>query len=286
MRGRRVFVAVVAFGLIGCSVASSPPAQTIGESARPSSAMPSPITPTATPTAAATLPPPLPANSLDLRSLGWQSVVPELETSTADLIGYWLAVGSLDSETPAWFEPMTLHPWAFEPDTAFHPVVDGPAGGQVVHVADDGTTSEIRALDIRGRELGPIGTTPHIVYCLRLSPDGRSAYAVLLDRATGEDLGVFRVAVPGDGSIEQVMEPPTVDRAGGIRLVAVERFIRTLRVSANGSEVARIACGEPFGQCVLDVLTVADGTVRTHDAPGQSGDLVAIGDGVALGGSS
>jgi hypothetical protein len=112
------------------------------------------------------------------------------------------------------------------------------------------------------------------------------AYAVLLDRATGRDLGVFRVAVAGGGSIEQVMPPPAVDQSRTIRLVAVERFVRTLRVSADGSSVARLACGEPVGECVLDVLTVSDGRIRTYDEPPQSGELVAIGDGVALGGSS
>ncbi len=287
MRFGRVIVAGMAIGLVGCSVAISPPTPTSGKSARPSSAAPSPnaATPTAT-AAATTLPPPLPTDALDLGSLGWQTVVPEVDLTTTEPIGYWLAVGPLNTETPAWFEAMTLSPWAFDPETALHPVVDGPAGGHVVYVADDGTTSEIRALDIRGADLGTIGTTPHVVYTARLSLDGRSAYAVLLDRLTGQDLGVFRVALPGDGSVEQVMEPPAVDRAGQVRLVAVERFIRTVRVSADGSEVARLACGEPVGDCVLDVLTVTDGTVQAHEPPGQSGDLVAIGDGVALGGST
>ena len=234
---------------------------------------------------APTLSAPLADGTLDLTAFGWHSVVPELDTTSGDTIGYWLAVGSLDTETPAWFEPMAVHRSVFDEETTFRPVADGPAGGHVVHVADDGSTSEVRALDIRGTDLGAIGATPHVIHTVRLTPDGQVVYAVLLDRATGRDLGVFRVPIAGAGTIEQVMDPPAVDGAGDIRLVAVERFVRTLRISADGSEVARLACGEPFGRCVLDVLTVEDGIVRTHDAPGQSGDLVAIGDGVALGGS-
>ena len=279
MRVPRALVIGLAASLVGCSIAT-PPDSTVG--LPPTSAAPS----LSTASPAPTLTPPLADGTLDLAALGWHSVVPELEAATGDTIGYWLAVGSLDAETPAWFEPMTLHRRAFDEETAFHPVADGPAGGHVVHVADDGTTSELRALDIRGTDLGAIGATPHVVHTVRLTPDGQIAYAVFLDRTTGEDLGVFRVTIGGDGTTEQVMDPPAVDRASGIRLVAVERFVRTLRISADGSEVARMACGEPFGECVLDVLTVTDGIVRTYDAPGQSGDLVAIGDGVALGGSS
>lgn len=277
MRIRRVVLAAVTVGVIGCSVATSSPLETIDESVHPSS-----ITPSMT----ASLPSPLPEDALDLASFGWQSIVLEVDPETQEDVGYWLAVGSLDSEAPAWFEPLTLSPWAFDTSTPFHPVVDGPAGGQVVYVADDGGTSEVRGLGVDGTELAPLGTTSHVVYTLRLSPDGLSAYAVLLDRATGRDLGVFRVAVNGDGSFQQVMPPPAVDRTGDIRLVAVERFIRTLRVSADGSEVARVACGEPFGECVLDVLTVSDGAVRSSGTPDLSGHLVAIGDGVVLGGSS
>src|SRR3990172_2018185 len=62
--------------------------------------------------------------------------------------------------------------------------------------------------------------------------------------------------------------PPTAAAAGApaaIRLVAADRFVRTLRISADGSEVARLACGEPFGQCVFDLLEVADGSIARYN---------------------
>lgn len=279
MRVSRILVVSLAGSLIGCSVATP----TDSTASRPSA---SAGHPTSVASPSPTLPSPLPDGALDLAAFGWHTVVPEFEPATGDTIGYWLAVGSLAAEAPAWFEPMTLRPWVFDEEAPFHPVTDGPAGGRVVHVADDGKTSELRALEIGGTDLGAIGSTPHVIHTVRLTPDGEVVYAVLRDRVTGADLGVFRASLADGGTIEPVMDPPAVDNASDIRMVAVRRFVRILRISADGSEVARLACGEPFGQCVLDVLTVSDGIVRTYDAPGQSGDLVAIGDGVALGGSS
>jgi hypothetical protein len=94
------------------------------------------------------------------------------------------------------------------------------------------------------------------------------------------------VALDGDPHLDQVMPPPVVDTAGAVprfRLAATTRFVRELRITADGSQVARMACGQPFGQCVLDVLTITDGSVRTYEPPEQSGELAAIGDGVMLG---
>lgn len=251
-----------------------------GASAQPS------LNPMPTIGPAATLRASLPPGALDLSALGWQSVVQELDRTTQNLIGHWLAVGTLDSEKPAWYKPLTASPWRFQVFADQQPVVDGPAGGQVLYVSDNGVQSEIRVVDIHGVEAPLLGATPDVVYTARLSPNGQTAYLVLLERATGRDRGVFRVRLHGNGSIEQVMAPPTVDRAQAedvIRLAATTRFVRTLRISANGSEVARLACGEPYGLCVLDVLQLADGRTRTFDNAGQAGDLVAIGDGVILG---
>jgi hypothetical protein len=276
MKLRAALGASVLLALAGCGTEAT-------SASRTTSALP---TSTAAPVVPGqSLEPPLPTSELDPGSYGWQTVVPELDPETSEPIGFRLAVGTLASEEPAWFEPMEITPWPFEEPANLHPVVDGPAAGRVVHVADDGATSEIRVVDVRGNDLPVSGATPHVIHTIRLSPDGRTAYAVFLDRATGTDLGVFRLAVAGGGSVEQVMPPPMVDRSDAVRLVAIERFVRVLRVSADGSAVARLACGEPFGRCILDVLTVAEGRVRTYDDPPQSGDLVAIGDGVALGGS-
>ena len=243
-------------------------------------------TPAPTIDPAATLAPSLPAGTLDLHALGWQTVVPELSPATAEVIGHWLAVGTLDQAKPAWFKKLVEARWRFQLFATQQPVVDGPDGGRVLFVADNGASSEIRVVGVDGSAPRLVGTLPQVVYTARMSPDGRSAYLVVLDRATGRDQGVWRVSLQGSSPMHEVMPPPAVDLArmsGGIRLAATTRFVRTLRVSADGSQVARMACGEPYGECLLDVLTVADGRVSPYTPPEQSGELAAIGDGVMLG---
>ena len=164
--------------------------------------------------------------------------------------------------------------------------MDGPESGQVLFVSDDGSSSTVYVIGIDGSGPEPMQTLPGVAYTARLSPDGLAAYVVVLDRDTGRDLGVWRVRLHGAPLAQAVMPPPSVDRAalrGGNRLAATTRFVRKLQISADGSQVARLACGEPYGVCVLDVLNVIDGTIASNEPPGQSGDLTAIGDGVILG---
>ncbi|MGH9251695.1 MAG: hypothetical protein ACRD0W_19570 [Acidimicrobiales bacterium] len=212
-------------------------------------------------------------------------MIPEFEPSTQEPIGHWLAVGTLDSETPTWFEPLVEAPWQFSIYAEQKPVVDGPVEGQVLFTADDGVVTKIWTVGVGGEEPRFVAATPLVVFLARMAP--RSVgYLVAVDRTSGQDQGLFRVALDGDGSLDRVMPPPLVDQANtgsGIRLAATTRFERDVRVSPDGGQVARMACGDPFGTCVLDVLTVADGTVRGYAPPELSGDLEAVGDGMMLG---
>lgn len=234
------------------------------------------------------LSPQLPDDALDREAFGWQMVAPELDPATSEVIGHWLMVGTLADQEPTWSAKLVESPWQFESLAEQPTVADGPSAGMVVYVADDGATSEIRAVGIDGRERPPVGTTPHVVFAARLAPDASSVYLVLLDRSSGRDLGVFALELSGDGSFDPLMPPASVDRtgAGTIRLVAVTRFVRTLRVSADGSLLARLACGEPFGRCILDVIGIPDGPMLTYDPPDGSGELTDIGDGYVLGSST
>jgi hypothetical protein len=240
----------------------------------------------ATAAPSATLSPSLPPEALDPGELGWLSVVSELDPRSQEIVGHWLATGTLDSADPAWFEPLVETPWAFDLVADQQPVVDGPTAGEVLFVSDDGSRSEIRLVDVHGARARVIGATQDVVFTARLTPDGASAYIVLLDRSTGEDRGVFRVDAHGDGSLQRVMDPPAPAQAqgGGIRLAAVAAFIRKLRVSADGSELARWACGEPFG-CAFDVQQLSDATTAHYSNAGPPSDLVAVGDGYLLGSS-
>ncbi len=293
-RVERRLTVLIGLILAGCTASALPtggsPSSSRSVRATPDAnpnASASPIdTPAPTIDPAATRAPSLPAGTLDLSRLGWQTVVPELDPTTQQMIGHWLAVGTLDQAKPAWFKKLIESPWRFQLFATQQPVVDGPDGGRVLFVADNGASSEIRVVGVDGSAPQLVGSIPQVVYTARMSPDGTSAYLVVLDRATGRDQGVWRVSLQGNSTMHEVMPPPAVDLArmsGEIRLAATTRFVRTLRVSPDGSQVARMACGEPFGECLLDVLTLADGRVSQYAPPEQSGELAAIGDGVMLG---
>lgn len=291
--GSAAFVAVLLLALAGCGTgvaptreapsASASPAVTPDRS-QPASASPS-FDPLPTIDPAATIAPSLTPGALNLSDLGWQSVVQEFDPATSEPIGHWLAVGTLDRAEPSWFKKLIESPWRFSLYAVQQPVVDGPAGGKVLYVSDDGTSSAIRMIRVDGSESAVVTSIPEVVYTARLSPDGRSAYLVVLDRDSGRDQGVWRVSLQGDPATKVVMPPPSVDLAasGGNRLAATTRFVRVLRVSPDGSLVARLACGEPYGSCVLDVLTVAGGRISPYTPPDGSGELTAVGDGVMLG---
>lgn len=249
----------------------------------------SPVGPTPSSSAApqlATLSPSLPPDVLDLGALGWLSVVPELDPQSQQLIGHRLAIGTLNSAHPTWFQPLRESRWQFTLAADQQPVVDGPRSGKVLYVSDDGAHSEIRAISVHGGPVTVIGTTPDVVFAARLAPDAASAYVELLDRATGADRGVSRIELDGNGSMRQMMDPPTADAAhtsGPIRLAATHRFVRMLAISADGTELARLACGEPFGECAIDVQNLRDGTTVHYDNLGPLSDLMAIGGGYVLG---
>lgn len=210
-------------------------------------------------------------------------ISPELDPATAEVIGHWLSVGTLADQTPTWSVRLTETPWRFDSLAEQQPVVDGPVIGRVVYVADDGTTSTIHAVGIDGTEQPIAGATPHVILAARLAHDAPAVYVVLVDRNSGEDLGVFALELGGGSDFVAVMSPPSVDRAGSIRLAAVQRFLRILRVSAEGSMLARLACGEPFGRCILDVIGLPDGPMLTYEPPDGAGELAGIGDGYVLG---
>lgn len=277
-RWRGVALALV-MPLAACEAVSATP------SVAPSSAVATTAPSSTTTPGTATLSPRLPDDALDPSSIGWQMVSPELDAATGEVIGHWLAVGTLADQTPTRSTRLIETPWRFDSLAEPQPVVDGPVAGTVVYVADDGITSTIHALGIDGVELPIAGTTPHVVFAARLAHDAHAVYVVLVDRDSGEDFGVFALELGGGGTFDAVMPPPSVNRAktDTVRLAAVQRFSRLLRVSADGSMLARLACGEPFGRCILDVTGLPDGPMLTYEPPEGSGELAGIGDGYALG---
>ncbi len=210
------------------------------------------------------------AAAFDPAAFGWRGVGQILDLNST-VIGYQLAVGYLDGTEPRWTIDMTVAPWQFTIFATQHAVTAGPASGWVVYVNDDGAQSEVRAVRVDGTAEHSVITLSSVVFDAVLAPDGSAAYLDLLNRASGREEGVVSVALGGSGSSQPVMAPAPVDLAiggpGQVRLVAVSRFVRDLAISPSGTMLARFACGEPFGQCLLEVVDLDTNAQLTLEDP-------------------
>lgn len=219
----------------------------------------------------------------DPSQFGWRRVVDE-NGESGEVVGHSLHVGLLSQRDPTARIPLTESPWSFSLSTIQTPATAGPAGGNALFVSDDGVTSELRVVGVDGAGNRPIGTVPQVVFAAALSPDGGTAYLVLLDRETGRDDGVFAIATDGGGEVRRVIGPPTGSPAeefsGGIVLAAVSRFTRSLHASLDGHHLARLACGATA--CGLDVLDLETGAVESLQRPAIL-EFYGIADGIVIG---
>jgi hypothetical protein len=156
-------------------------------------------------------------------------------------------------------------PWAVNPeiDVARTPAVSRPAGGAVLYVADDGTTSVVHRVAI-ANGAGPeaMATVDDTVWSIAGAPDGSAAYLALVTRGQPDaDLGVVRVALDGSGAVEPVLPAVGLQEDSGIRLVAVAPFTVTLDISADGRYLGRTACRGADG-CVTALVDLTTGDVR------------------------
>jgi len=209
-------------------------------------------------------------------------VVEDLGES-GEIVAHSLQVGLLSEREATARIPLIESPWSFSLSTIQTPAAAGPVGGNVLYVSDNGVSSELRVIRVDGTGDRPIGTIPQVVFAAALSPDGGTAYLVLLDRVTGHDDGVFAVTADGGGEVRGVMGPPTgspTANRGGIVLAAVSRFVRTLQASSDGHYLARLACGHTA--CGLDVLDIATGTVESLQQPAIL-EFYGIVDGIVVG---
>ncbi len=219
---------------------------------------------------------------LDPSRFGWRRVVDEVGES-GEVVGHSLDVGILSEKEPTASIPLVESPWSFQLSTIQIPATAGPAGGDVLFVSDDGVSSELRVIGVDGAGNRLIGTVPQVVFAAALSPDGDTAYLILLDRVTGRDGGVFAVATDGSGEVHRVMGPPTgspAELGGGTVMAAVSRFVRSLYASSDGHDVARLVCGA-FA-CGLDVLDLDTGALKALPEPAIL-EFYGIADGIVVG---
>ena len=144
-----------------------------------------------------------------------------------------------------------------------HSYVTGPVGTDVVFADDDGRESMIFIVSALDGARSEVFRSPEILPAATLSPDGETIYYGMFDRATGADLGLWRVRRAG-GSPERVHQSPL----GGPLSLEVDNLVNwRMTFSADGSVLAIQSCvGE--GPCATTFLTIATGeVVRQADLP-------------------
>ncbi len=159
-------------------------------------------------------------------------------------------------------------PWVVnhEIDVARMPAVARPAGGAVVYVADDGTTSVVHRVAIAGGAVPEaVATLDDAVWSIAAAPDGSAAFLALAVRGRPDaDLGVVRVPLDGSGAIEPVLPAMGLHEDSGIRLAAVAPFTATLDISGDGRYLGRTACRGADG-CVTEIVDLLTNDVREVD---------------------
>jgi hypothetical protein len=159
-------------------------------------------------------------------------------------------------------------PWTVDHDidVARMPAVARPAGGAVVYVADDGTTSVIHRVAIAGGAVPEaMATVDDTVWSIAAAPDGSAAYLALAVRGRPDaDLGVVRVRLDGSGAIEPVLPAMGLREESEFRLAAVAPFTASLDISADGRYLGRTACRGVDG-CVTEIVDLTTSDVREVD---------------------
>jgi hypothetical protein len=149
-------------------------------------------------------------------------------------------------------------------DIARMPAVAKAAGGAVVFVSDDGSTSMILRLPIQpGAKPVAVAEVDDTVWSIASMPDGSAAYIALVTRGRPDvDLGIFRVAIDGSGDVDPFLPPvASLMRDDGIRLAAIAPFSVTLDISADGRYLKRSTCRGPDG-CTTSIIDIESGEVR------------------------
>lgn len=155
--------------------------------------------------------------------------------------------------------------------------VAATADGTVIYVSDDARSSRVHVTSVDGGAGRVVAELPGVVWSATLTPDAASAFLIVLDRRTGDDRGVWQVAVNGQAAPRRVLPPAGAQGIGAIRPVAGITYAAKLWMSPEGSTLARRSCGgvdRPFS-CTVDALFLSTGEIRSVGAQ-FDGDLSGI----------
>jgi hypothetical protein len=203
---------------------------------------------------------PSPSSSIEARTAAdflWTYTEPLLPPNGGPPRSYSLQGGTLADAGPVLDVEV---PWVIggrPSEGARRPAVSLPVAGGVVYVADDGRRSTVHRVSLTDSTEGePIGALDAEVWTLAAAPNGSAAFLLMLDRGTGADRGVVRLALDGSGTLTPVLDPAGVPMgAAGMRLAATVNQL-SLAVAVDGSHLVRRSCGVD-GTCALDVVDLA-----------------------------
>ncbi len=191
---------------------------------------------------------------------------------------YQLHVGYLADATHPRVEHVIEIPVAAEPPFAAHvPPVAGPRSGLVLYASDDGSESALHAVTVRDAGDRLIERSDDVIWSLAIDRAGAYAYYLLIDRVSGADRGLWRVALDGRGPAHRVLPPlpppppePPLDQPGAPQT--------SVALSDDGRVVAVHTCHE---ECALRVHDSRDDRVHVHDDVGGQG-IVGVTDEVVI----
>ena len=201
----------------------------------------------------------VPPGLADLRTTPWFRLDPVLDAEGASS-GRRLAVG-LDGDQTARITDLSAESFAA-----------GPFGRVVLVGSDDGTTSDLRAIDIAAGCSWSIGRERAVIRRATMDPTGTEIYEMRVDRVSRADLGIWLRPTDGRAEAHRVLAPIAADG----------RFGRTYSTEFTwdlaGDRLAIQSCGE--AACRIRVIFPGGGPAVTLDAPdlgllvGLDGDRV------------
>lgn len=250
-------VAVVAVvGLVGRQPAGAPPSQDSGAPASIAPAVPSAAASAAPSVLASPPKPSAPQLGYGLDGSGWfQLEAPD--DGTGAVTRYVLTAGTLGRAG------------SFTVDLPNPAFASGPYGEQILYGGDDDTRSEIGVLSLVDGTRRVLLTSDQPVWRATLDRDAANLYYVLLDRATREELGIWRLRLDGLSKSELVMAPPAWN--ADLQPITATEFVW----GPNGDVLAVYTCGLGVG-CRTRVLDVGTGKVRSYDEVPPLGDIIGL----------
>lgn len=145
----------------------------------------------------------------------------------------------------------------------------GPFGSVVLVGSDDGTGSQVVAVDIEEGCASGLAHSTHVIRRATISPDGASLVEFRVDRRTRADLGTWRRPLDGSTRITRILPPIDADA----------RFGRTWSTEftwAGDGSLAIDSCGEV--SCRTRVLD-ANGRSAGALAEPDLGETIGLADG-------